>query len=67
MTTDQNGSFTGKVVFVTGTDRRHRPGHSAGVRTRRFPNAVVADFQTADQETARPIEEAGGQALADQV
>ena len=34
MTTNQNGSFTGKVAFVTGAAERHRPRDGAGVRAR---------------------------------
>jgi NAD(P)-dependent dehydrogenase (short-subunit alcohol dehydrogenase family) len=63
MITNENGSFAGKVAFVTGA------GTGIGRATaiafaREGANVVVADIsEQGNQETARMIEEAGGQAL----
>ncbi len=64
MTANQNGSFAGKVAFVTGAangiDRA-----AALAFAREGASVVVADISEQDnQETARMIEEAGGRALA---
>ena len=64
MATNEHGSYTGKVAFVTGA------GTGIGRATalafaREGANVVVADVSEQDnQETARMIEEAGGRALA---
>ena len=64
MATNENGSYAGKVAFVTGA------GTGIGRATalafaREGANVVIADVSEQDnQETARMIEEAGGRALA---
>ena len=64
MATNENGSFAGKVAFVTGA------GTGIGRATalafaREGAGVVVADLSEQDnRETARLIEEAGGRALA---
>ena len=64
MTTQVNGSFRGKVAFVTGA------GGGIGRATamafaREGASMVVADISEKDnQETARMVEEQGGRALA---
>ncbi len=64
MTANQNGSFAGKVAFVTGA------GGGIGRATalafaREGAGVVVADVsEQGNQETARMIEEVGGRALA---
>ncbi len=64
MTANQNGSFAGKVAFVTGA------GSGIGRATalafaREGASVVVADASAQEnQETARMIEEVGGRALA---
>src|SRR5436305_8411182 len=64
MTANQDGSFAGKVAFVTGA------GSGIGRATalafaREGASVVVADASAQEnQETARMIEEAGGRALA---
>jgi NAD(P)-dependent dehydrogenase (short-subunit alcohol dehydrogenase family) len=64
MATQVNGTFTGKVAFVTGA------GGGIGRTTaiafaREGASVVVADVSEKDnQETARMIEEQGGRALA---
>jgi NAD(P)-dependent dehydrogenase (short-subunit alcohol dehydrogenase family) len=64
MEANQNGSYAGKVAFVTGA------GSGIGRTTalafaREGAIVVVADISEQDnQETARMIEEAGGRALA---
>ncbi len=64
MTANQDGSFAGKVAFVTGA------GTGIGRATaiafaREGANVVVADIsEQGNRETARMIEEAGGRALA---
>ena len=64
MTTDQNGNFTGKVAFVTGA--AGGIGRATALAfAREGASVVVADVSEQDnQETARMIEKAGGQALA---
>ncbi len=60
MTANQDGSFAGKVAFVTGA------GTGIGRATaiafaREGANVVVADIsEQGNRETARMIEEAGG-------
>lgn len=64
MTANQNGSFAGKVAFVTGA--ASGIGRAAALAFA-FEGAsvVVADIsEQGNQETARMIEEAGGRALA---
>ena len=64
MAANQNGSYTGKVAFVTGA------GGGIGRATalafaRAGASVTVADVsEPGNQETARMIEESGGQALA---
>ena len=64
MTTNQNGSFAGKVAFVTGA--AGGIGRATALAfAREGASVVVADVsEQANQETARMIEEAGGRALA---
>ncbi len=64
MTANQNGSFAGKVAFVTGA--ANGIGRAAALAfARQGASVVVADVSEQDnQETARMIEEAGGRALA---
>ena len=64
MTTDQSGSFAGKVAFVTGA--ANGIGRAAALAfAREGASVVVADVsEQGNQETARMIEEAGGRALA---
>jgi len=64
MTANQNGSFAGKVAFVTGA--ANGIGRAAALAfAREGASVVVADVSEQDnQETARKIEEAGGRALA---
>jgi NAD(P)-dependent dehydrogenase (short-subunit alcohol dehydrogenase family) len=63
-TTNENGTFTGKVAFVTGA------GSGIGRETalafaRAGASVVVADItEQGNQETARSIEQQGGRALA---
>ncbi len=64
MATNENGSYTGKVAFVTGA------GSGIGRATatafaREGASVVVADVsEQSNQETARMIDELGGRALA---
>jgi len=64
MTANQNGSFAGKVAFVTGA--ANGIGRAAALTfAREGASVVAADVSEQDnQETARMIEEAGGRALA---
>src|SRR5438093_3494017 len=64
MTANQNGSFAGKVAFVTGA--ANGIGRAAAVAfAREGASVVVADVsEQANQETARMVEEAGGRAVA---
>ena len=64
MTTNQNGSFAGKVAFVTGA--ASGIGRVAALAfAREGAIVVVADVSERDnQETARLIEEQGGRAIA---
>jgi len=64
MATNGNGSFAGKVAFVTGA--ANGIGRAAALAfAREGASVVVADVSEQDnQETARMIEEAGGRALA---
>ena len=64
MTANQNGSFAGKVAFVTGA--ANGIGRAAALAfAREGANTVVADVsEQGNQETTRMIEEAGGRALA---
>ncbi|TMD61132.1 MAG: SDR family NAD(P)-dependent oxidoreductase, partial [Chloroflexi bacterium] len=64
MTTNNNGSFTGKVAFVTGA--ANGIGRAAALAfAHEGASVVVADVsEQGNQETARMIEEAGGRALA---
>jgi NAD(P)-dependent dehydrogenase (short-subunit alcohol dehydrogenase family) len=64
MTTNRNGSFTGKVAFVTGA--ANGIGRAAALAfAREGASVVAADVSEQDnQETVRLIEEQGGQALA---
>jgi len=61
---NENGSFAGKVAFVTGA--ANGIGRAAALAfAREGARVVVADVsEQGDQETARLIEEAGGRALA---
>src|SRR5207245_4791400 len=64
MTTNNNGSFAGKVAFVTGA--ANGIGRAAALAfARQGASVVVADVsEQGNQETTRIIEEAGGRALA---
>lgn len=64
MTANQNGSFAGKVAFVTGA--AGGIGRATALAfAREGASVVVADVSEQDnQETARLIEQAGGRALA---
>jgi NAD(P)-dependent dehydrogenase (short-subunit alcohol dehydrogenase family) len=64
MTANQNGSFAGKVAFVTGA--ANGIGRAAALAfARKGANTVVADVsEQGNQETARMIEESGGRTLA---
>src|SRR5947199_5751405 len=64
MTTNNNGSFTRKVAFVTGA--ANGIGRAAALAfAREGASVVVADVSDqGNQETARMIEESGGRALA---
>ena len=59
MTTNNNGSFTGKVAFVTGA--ANGIGRAAALAfAHEGASVVVADVsEQGNQETARMIEEAG--------
>src|SRR4051812_18526368 len=61
---NENGSFAGKVAFVTGA--ANGIGRAAALAfARAGANVVVADLsEQGNRETARLIEEAGGRALA---
>ena len=61
---NDNGSFAGKVAFVTGA--ANGIGRAAALAfAREGVLVVVADLsEHGNQETARMIEEAGGRALA---
>jgi NAD(P)-dependent dehydrogenase (short-subunit alcohol dehydrogenase family) len=64
MATNRNGSFAGKVAFVTGA--ANGIGRAAALAfAREGAGVVAADMsEQANQETARMIEELGGRALA---
>jgi NAD(P)-dependent dehydrogenase (short-subunit alcohol dehydrogenase family) len=64
MATNQNGSYAGKVAFVTGA--ANGIGRAAALAfAREGAAAVVADVsEQGNQETARLIEQVGGRALA---
>ena len=64
MTINQNGSYAGKVAFVTGA--ASGIGRATALAfAREGASVVVADIsEQGNQETARMIEEAGGRALA---
>src|SRR3989440_5923529 len=64
MTANRNGSFAGKVAFVTGA--AGGIGRATALAfAREGASVVVADVsEQGNQETARLIEESGGQALA---
>jgi NAD(P)-dependent dehydrogenase (short-subunit alcohol dehydrogenase family) len=64
MTTTQDGSFAGKVAFVTGA--ANGIGRAAALAfAREGASVVVADVsEQSNQETARMIEELGGRAVA---
>ena len=61
---NENGSFAGKVAFVTGA--ANGIGRAAALAfAREGASVVVADIsEQGNQETARMIEELGGRALA---
>jgi NAD(P)-dependent dehydrogenase (short-subunit alcohol dehydrogenase family) len=60
MTTNKNGTYTGKVAFVTGA--ANGIGRATALAfAREGANVVVADIsEQGNQETARMIEELGG-------
>src|SRR4051794_9226105 len=64
MAANQNGSYTGKVAFVTGAGSGI--GRAAALAfAREGASVVVADVsEQGRQQTARMIEESGGRALA---
>jgi NAD(P)-dependent dehydrogenase (short-subunit alcohol dehydrogenase family) len=64
MTTSQDGSFAGKIAFVTGAGSGI--GRAAALAfAREGANVVIADVsEQSNQETARLIDERGGRALA---
>lgn len=64
MTTNENTNYTGKVAFVTGA--ANGIGRATALAfAREGANVVVADIaEQGNQETARMIEELGGQAIA---
>ncbi len=64
MTTNKNGSYTGKVAFVTGA--ANGIGRAAALAfAREGASVVVADVsEKGNQETARMIKDLGGHALA---
>jgi NAD(P)-dependent dehydrogenase (short-subunit alcohol dehydrogenase family) len=64
MASKENGSYTGKVAFVTGA--ANGIGRAAAVAfAREGASVVVADVsEQGNEETARMIEELGGRALA---
>ena len=64
MTMNKNGSFTGRVAFVTGA--ANGIGRATALAfAREAANVVVADVsEEGNQETSRMIEELGGRALA---
>src|ERR671916_1692255 len=64
MATNENGSYAGKVSFVTGAGTGI--GRAAALAfAREGANVAIADASEQDnQETARMIEESGGRALA---
>ena len=64
MTTKENGNYKGKVAFVTGA--ANGIGRATALAfAREGANVVVADIsEQGNQETARMIEELGGQAIA---
>jgi NAD(P)-dependent dehydrogenase (short-subunit alcohol dehydrogenase family) len=64
MTTNENGSYSGKVAFVTGA--ASGIGRATALAfAREGASVVVADVsEPSNQETARLIEEQGGQAIA---
>ena len=64
MTTNQNGSFAGKVAFVTGAANGIGRAAALGF-AREGASVVAADVsEQGNQETARLVEQAGGRALA---
>lgn len=64
MTTNENGNFTGKVAFVTGT--ANGIGRATALAfAREGANVVVADIsEQSNQEMARMIEDLGERAIA---
>src|SRR4051812_21556305 len=64
MTANQNGSYAGKVAFVTGA--ANGIGRAAALAfARKGASVVVADVSDeGNRETARLVEQAGGRALA---
>ncbi|MEH2300053.1 MAG: SDR family oxidoreductase [Nostoc sp.] len=64
MTTNENGNYTGKVAFVTGA--ANGIGRATALAfAREGANVMVADVsEQGNQETARMIEDLGGQVLA---